>query len=68
MIKPFYGKDCFTKSQYLKGSKPGILYGQVKVHKQVKGNCPSFRSILLAFGTPTYDLAKFLVPIFKTFN
>ena len=28
-------------------------------------NCPSFRSILLAIGTPTYDLAKFLVPILK---
>ena len=55
-----YEKGCFTKSQYLKicptGSKPGILYGQAKVHKPVENNCPSFRPILSAIGTPTYDL------------
>ena len=28
-------------------------------------NCPSLRPILSATGTPTYDLAKFLVPILK---
>ena len=37
IIKPLYEKGCFTKSEYLKicptGSKPGILYGQAKVHK-----------------------------------
>ena len=69
ILKPLYDKACFTKSQYLKicpsGSKPGILYGQVKVHKPVKDNCPSLRPILSAIGTPTYDLAKFLVPILK---
>ena len=30
-----------------------------------KDNCPSLRPILSAIGTPTYDLAKFLVPILK---
>ena len=58
-----------AKSQYLKicpsGSKPGILYGQAKVHKPVKDNCPSLRPILSAIGTPTYDLGKFLIPILK---
>ena len=38
IIKPLYEKDCFTKSEFLKicptGSKPGILYGEAKVHKQ----------------------------------
>ena len=47
------------------GSKPGILYGQAKVHKPVEDNCPSFRPILSAIGTPTYHLAKFFVPILK---
>ena len=31
----------------------------------MKDNCPSFRPILSGIGTPTYDLAKFLVPILK---
>ena len=69
IIKPLYEKGCFTKSEFLKicsaGSKPGILYGQAKVHKPVQDNCPSFRPILSVIGTPTYDLAKFLVPILK---
>ena len=47
------------------GSKPGIFYGQAKVHKPVADNCPSFCPILLAIGTSTYDLAKFLVAILK---
>ena len=47
------------------GSKPGILYRQAKVHKPVKDNCPYLRPILSAIGTPTYDLAKFIVPILK---
>ena len=67
IIKPLYEKGCFTKSEFLKifptGSKPGILYGQAKVHKPLEDNCPSFRPILSAIGTPTYDLAKFLVPV-----
>ena len=37
IIKLLYEKGCFTKSEYLKicptGSKPGILYGQAKVHE-----------------------------------
>ena len=47
------------------GSKSDILYGQAKVNKPVEDNCPAFRPILLAIGTPTCDLAKFLFPIFK---
>ena len=56
IIKPLHEKDCVTESQYLKifpsGSKPGILYGQAKVHKPVKNICPSFCPILSANGTP----------------
>ena len=67
--KLLYEKGCFTKSEFLKicptGSKPGIFYGQGKVHKPVEDNLPSFRPILSAIGAPTHDLAKFLVPILK---
>ena len=70
VIKLLYEKGCFTESEYLKicptGSKLGILYGQAKVHKPVEDNCPSFCPILSTTGTPTYDLAKFLVPILKS--
>ena len=62
-------KVVLLKVNFLKicsaGSKPGILYGQAKVHKPVEDNCLSFRPILLVIGTPTYDLAKFLLPILK---
>ena len=44
-------------------SRPGILYGSAKVHKPIIDDCTSFRSILSATGTPTYNLGKFLVPI-----
>ena len=44
-------------------SRPGILYGSAKVHKPIIDDCTSFRPILSATGTPTYNLGKFLVPI-----
>ena len=46
------------------GSSPGILYGVCKVHKIVpEGVVPPFRPILSAINTPSYKLAKYLVPI-----
>ena len=52
------------------GSRPGILYGLCKVHKAIIDVCPSFRPILSVIGTPSYKLAKFLVPKLSsiTFN
>ena len=47
------------------GSRPGIMYGLAKVHKIVRDGLPSIRPILSAIGTPTYKLAKFLVPILE---
>ena len=41
------------------------MYGLAKVHKIVTDGFPSFRPILSAIGTPTYKLAKFLVPILE---
>ena len=48
------------------GTRPGIMYGLCKVHKDIVDNCPPFRPILSAINTPTYKLAKFLVPILKS--
>ena len=69
ILKKFFKIGCLDKDKYdlisPTGSKPGIVYGLAKVHKPVVGNCPSFRPILSAIGTSTYNLAKFLVPILK---
>ena len=35
------------------------------MHKQLINNCPPFRPILSAIGAPSYNIAKFLVPIIK---
>ena len=48
------------------GTRPGIIYGLCKVHKDIIDNCPSFRPILSAINTATYKLAKSLVPILKS--
>ena len=45
------------------GSRSGVLYGLCKVHKVNVDVCPAFRPILSAIRTPTYKIAKFLVPI-----
>ena len=45
------------------GTRPGTRYGLCKVHKQEVDGCPPFRPILSAFQTPSYNVAKFLVPI-----
>ena len=48
-----------------KGSRPGIFYGNPKIHKPVVDNLPKFRPILSAIDTPGYNLAKFLIPILE---
>ena len=45
------------------GTRPGTTYGLCKVPKQEVDGCPPFRPILSALQTPTYNFAKFLVPI-----
>ena len=42
-------------------------YGLFKVHKDVIDNFLPFRPILSVMNTPTLKLAKFLVPILKSF-
>ena len=57
--KDEYGKIC------PKGSRPGILYVNLKIHKPVVDNLPKLKSILAAISTPRYNLAKFLIPILE---
>ena len=66
-MKKLKNKNTISEKTYNKlrpvGSKPGTLYGSAKVHKPLINGLPSFRPILSAIGTPTYKLAKFLVPV-----
>ena len=73
-LKRLEKSGSLSTEQYKKikavGSTPGILYGLCKVHKAITEVCPPFRPILSAIGTPSYKLAKFLVPKLSsvTFN
>ena len=55
--------DC--KKLKPRGSSFGVLYGLCKTHKKVLHKCPPFRPILSAIKTPSYNLAKILVPLFE---
>ena len=65
-LKRLEKSGSLSTSQYKKikavRSWPGILYGLCKLHKAFTDICPPFRPIISAFGTPSYKLAKFLVP------
>ena len=55
LLKKLTNKNVISDETYNKlrpvGSKPGTLYGSVKVHKPLINGLPSFRSILSAIGT-----------------
>ena len=65
IIKSLYDKESLMLYQKISpvGCRPGILYRQAKVHKPVINNCPSFRPILDAINTPSYNFGKFILPI-----
>ena len=44
---------------------PGILYGNLKIHKPVVDNVLKFKPILFAINTPGYRFAKFLISILE---
>ena len=53
---------------YPKGSQPGRLYGLGKVHKGLVNGKLKFRPILSAIGTPSYQIAKFILPLLEPFT
>ena len=64
-----YNNNKITEDELLRiclvGSRPGILYGNPKVHRLVVENMPKFIQILSTINTPGYNLAKFLIPILE---
>ena len=52
------------------GSRPGVMYGLCKIHKDTTNGreLPPFRPILSAIFTCTYFLAKFFVPVLKEYT
>ena len=66
-LKNLLNKNYINEATYKKlspvGSNPDIMYGLAKGQKPTKNGVPPFRPILSAIGTPTYNFAKFLVPI-----
>ena len=73
-LKSLGKSGSLTAGQYEKinetGNRPEILYGLCKVHQAITDVCPPFRTILSVIGTPSYKVAKFLVPTVSsiTFN
>ena len=64
-LKLLKDKEIIHKSNYKNikpvGSRPDILYGLGKIHKETRNGMPPFRPILSAIGTPTYNLTQFLL-------
>ena len=64
-LKLLKNKEIIEKSTYKNiksvGSRPGILYRLGKIHKEFCNGPPPFCPIVSATGTPTFELAKFLL-------
>ena len=62
-------REVISETDYkklkLRRSSCGVLYGLCKTHEKVLDKCPPFRPILSAIKTPSYNLAKFLVPLIE---
>ena len=69
ILRPLLDKKVIDQNTYNYllpiGSQPGKMYGLCKVHKDSVGGSPPFRPILSAIGTPTYNLAKILIPLLE---
>ena len=62
-------KSCKIKSNLSSGEAKALrnlTKQKDQIHKPVINNCPSFRQIVVAINTPSYKLAKFLVPILSS--
>ena len=69
LLKELKASEAISETNYKKlkprGSSFGVLYGLCKTHKKVLDKCPPLRPILSAIKTPSYNLAKFLVPLIE---
>ena len=69
LLKELKASEAISETDYKKlkprGSSFHVLYGLCKTHKRVLDKSPPFRPILSAIKTPSYNLAKFLVPLIE---
>ena len=69
LLKQLNDSQVISDTEYKKlkprGSRFGILYGLCKIHKSLIDNCPPFCPILSAIKTPSYNIAKYLVPMLE---
>ena len=69
LFKDLLDNDKISNDEYdkicPKGSRPGILYGNPKIHKPTVNNLSKFQPILSAINTRGYNLGKFLIPILE---
>ena len=72
VLKDFKKSEVISETVYKKlkrrGSRFDSFYGLCKVSKQLVDNCPTFGPVMSAVETPTYNLAKFLVPLLQPIN
>ena len=72
VLKDFKKSEVISETVYKKlkrrGSRFDIFYGLCKVSKQLVDNCLTFGPVMSAVETPTYNLAKFLVPLLQPIN
>ena len=69
LFEDLLDNDKISKDEYdkicPKGSTPGILHGNPKIHKPVANNLPKFRPILSATNAPGYNIATFLILVLE---
>ena len=67
--KELKASEAISETDYKKlksrSSSFGVLYGLCKTHKKVLDKCPLLRTILSEIKFPSYNLAKFLVPLIE---
>ena len=72
LFRDLLDNDKISKDEYdkicPKGSRPGILYGNPKIHKPAVDNLLKFWPILPVINNPGYNIAKFLIPILEPFT
>ena len=70
LLKSLEGRGEISEKErnglYPSVSKPGVLYGLIKIHKALEDGIQSFCLILSTIGTPTYNVATILRPTTET--
>ena len=71
LLSELLAKNSITQSQRDKlspdGPNPARLYGLPKIHKPPVDGLPKYRPIISQIGSPTYAIAKFLLPFIQPF-